>query len=579
MITINSHTRQFSVPGADLTFGVTGDSNTEVKHFTCPRYVGDNLDVTSCFVRINYRNANGETDFYLVNDVAVDGDNVTFSWLLTPKVTAYKGQIKFVLCLIGPDLKLKWHTTQGTGQVLEGLEPEHSHIESQTADVVAQLIAMVDAQTVAVEQVGAEQVASVNSATETAKTTAVNEIEAKRANSLASIPNDYTALSASVESLARGRAGAIVCEAEGTVIAVDDASNMAIQGIRIFGRSTQDGVPTPEAPVEIKSVESPTLTVAGKNLVDFVSALGDGYTNTLNGITAVLKDGVVTTSGKNEFAGWTDIVHTRDIWGVDKYVLPAGTYTTPVGLNVITTDLVLGTSKNVRGTFTQDNLFCVRGFYITYNQGETANDRIPLVMVHGTEVPTEYEPYKTVQTVETTRPLNGIPVASGGNYTDENGQQWICDEVDLERGVYVQNCFAETVTPQFDADNDRYAANLTHRANSIFTDGYGIRLLCNKLPFNRDAQKGINGIRISTYTTNYIIAYYNGENPGIITVLYPLATPIETPLCESEIAAYRSLHSNYPNTTVLNDAGAHMVVKYTADTKLYIDKKIKEALQ
>ena len=132
MITINSHTRQFSVPGADLTFGVTGDSNTEVKHFTCPRYVGDNLDVTSCFVRINYRNANGETDFYLVNDVAVDGDNVTFSWLLTPKVTAYKGQIKFVLCLIGPDLKLKWHTTQGTGQVLEGLEPDHSHIESTT---------------------------------------------------------------------------------------------------------------------------------------------------------------------------------------------------------------------------------------------------------------------------------------------------------------------------------------------------------------------------------------------------------------------------------------------------------------
>ena len=34
--------------------------------------------------------------------------------------------------------------------------------------------------------------------------------------------------------------------------------------------------------------------------------------------------------------------------------------------------------------------------------------------------------------------LPGIPVSSGGNYTDENGQQWICDEVNLERGVYVQ---------------------------------------------------------------------------------------------------------------------------------------------
>ena len=34
--------------------------------------------------------------------------------------------------------------------------------------------------------------------------------------------------------------------------------------------------------------------------------------------------------------------------------------------------------------------------------------------------------------------LPGIPVTSGGNYTDPQGQQWVCDEVDLERGVKVQ---------------------------------------------------------------------------------------------------------------------------------------------
>ena len=34
MISINSNTRQFNIPGADLTFGVTGDSGTEVKNFT-----------------------------------------------------------------------------------------------------------------------------------------------------------------------------------------------------------------------------------------------------------------------------------------------------------------------------------------------------------------------------------------------------------------------------------------------------------------------------------------------------------------------------------------------------------------
>ena len=50
--------------------------------------------------------------------------------------------------------------------------------------------------------------------------------------------------------------------------------------------------------------------------------------------------------------------------------------------------------------------------------------------------------------------------------------------------------------------------------------------------------------------------------------------PIETPLSETEIAAYRALHTYKPNTTIVNDSGAHMSVEYAADTKLYIDNKI-----
>ena len=54
--------------------------------------------------------------------------------------------------------------------------------------------------------------------------------------------------------------------------------------------------------------------------------------------------------------------------------------------------------------------------------------------------------------------------------------------------------------------------------------------------------------------------------------------PIEIPISETELAAYRAMHTNKPNTTILNDSGAYMSVDYTADTKLYIDNKIKEAL-
>ncbi len=41
-------------------------------------------------------------------------------------------------------------------------------------------------------------------------------------------------------------------------------------------------------------------------------------------------------------------------------------------------------------------------------------------------------------TLQTPNGLPGIPVTSGGNYTDPGGQRWVCDEVDLERGVKVQ---------------------------------------------------------------------------------------------------------------------------------------------
>ena len=40
--------------------------------------------------------------------------------------------------------------------------------------------------------------------------------------------------------------------------------------------------------------------------------------------------------------------------------------------------------------------------------------------------------------ISTPNGLPGIPVDSGGNYTDADGQQWVCDEVDFARGKYVQ---------------------------------------------------------------------------------------------------------------------------------------------
>lgn len=220
MIVVNSSTRQFNIPGADLVFGVESDSGSERKNFQCPRYVGNNLDIAGSFVRMNYRNANGEIDEYLVEDVAVEGDNVTFSWELKPKVTMYKGNISFVMCVVGPDTKVKWHTTLGRGQVLEGLEPDNAIVEEGTADVVAQLITMVEAQTAAVEAEGSKQIKAVQTAAKNAESDAVAEIEAKGAGTLATIPEEYTATVNAVQSAANAIRGKV----SGEVIRVDDVS-------------------------------------------------------------------------------------------------------------------------------------------------------------------------------------------------------------------------------------------------------------------------------------------------------------------------------------------------------------------
>lgn len=58
------------------------------------------------------------------------------------------------------------------------------------------------------------------------------------------------------------------------------------------------------------------------------------------------------------------------------------------------------------------------------------------------------------------------------------------------------------------------------------------------------------------------------------TVMYALATPIETPIPADEMSAYRAMMSQYPHTTVYNDAGAGMAVDYIADTQLYINNKL-----
>lgn len=141
---INPETRTITVPETEKIFGVSHDGNTERKHFRCSKIVGDNIDLSTMHLYINYQNANGQKYPYLVEDVQTDGDYITFSWLIGPDVVAYKGQIKFIVCAKKGDGTIpEWNTTIAEGTVLEGLEATDEVVE-RNPDIIEQILTRLD---------------------------------------------------------------------------------------------------------------------------------------------------------------------------------------------------------------------------------------------------------------------------------------------------------------------------------------------------------------------------------------------------------------------------------------------------
>lgn len=140
--TINPDTREIIVPEKYKVLGVFSDEKVTKIPFTCPRVVGNNVDLTEYNLYINYQNASGASNAYLIDDVAVSGDNITFSWLLSRHVTFSPGVVKYSFCakkLDGDTISNEWNTTIATGLVIQGLEATREIIE-ENPDIIESLI-------------------------------------------------------------------------------------------------------------------------------------------------------------------------------------------------------------------------------------------------------------------------------------------------------------------------------------------------------------------------------------------------------------------------------------------------------
>lgn len=177
--------------------------------------------------------------------------------------------------------------------------------------------------------------------------------------------------------------------------------------------------------------------------------------------------------------------------------------------------------------------------------------------------------------------LPGIPVSSGGNYTDKDGQQWGADEIDLARGERVQRIEKLDLKSLLWSKQSR-ASNasgfwFSSRIKSASLFGANVKGTISNIgrlgnPYNMIGDyvwaitnAGNSEIRIgfadSTIDSLEKLTNLLNSLPEAYA-MYCLAEPIRTPLPPETIAAYKKLHTYSPTTTVINDAGAGMIVGY-----------------
>lgn len=366
--------------------------------------------------------------------------------------------------------------------------------------------------------------------------------------------------------------------------------------------------PTPQYPQEIKSVGDAgeiSVEVCGKNLI----AGRKFYGNYSNGIAYIIKlDGDVVFPYKPSYTTY-GICYAINALAGKKYTFSGYNLNDNASLRIaeyanlndaLNSANVIGYKSGGHAdtvvTYTAKKngiIIClISGRYSPNNDMIHVCTESELLQIELGSTATSYEPYKPAQTIIIPTPngLPGIPVSSGGNYTDEKGQQWVADEIDLANGEMVQRIGKIVV----DGEKMKFVAG----SNSIYwnlplktSPGVILDSKCTSRYFNKWIFL-VNNLYDFIYTTSKIMKPYfdtveelnafcvqkNSEgNP--LTIYYCIGTPIRTPLSPETIAAYKALRTYSPTTTVINDAGADMKVTYRCNLKkteseleaLYVD--------
>ena len=399
--------------------------------------------------------------------------------------------------------------------------------------------------------------------------------------------------------------------AKGSTILLTDSAQAPLTALTVYGKSTQDGTPSPENPVPIVSAGDEgeiNVEVLGGNLIssDISNWDSNGW-NVFEQVVTQLPKGIKLKA----INGWSKVYYdTSEMNGkmlnfsFDYQQIESETTSSGVDNafaiiaqnenlypddniddRIFTSSSPQTVKTHVSVSFTARNYLCFLLRVSSEGEALTRTIEITNIMLNTGDAELQFEPYKTPKTLTLSTPppngLPGIPVTSGGNYTDENGQQWVCDEIDLARGKYVQRVAIEQKTGNFQMSETADVPGRYHQygaLDTVYKNGryksfcniatwirWGIEktetewkfaISDNGFYLNPPVESGIT-------TADELNAILNSLDFPLVFV-GQLETPNETDLPAEEIAAYKALHTYILTTTLSNDAEARMKVGYKA---------------
>ena len=350
----------------------------------------------------------------------------------------------------------------------------------------------------------------------------------------------------------------VTASASGSAITIDSAK-APLQNLKLLGKTEQNGTPTPDAPVPLVSVGdsgSFEIGVYGANLFDGITERGH-TTGTSVSNRARSKNLIPIIKGQ-------------------KYTITKYDDTNNEIHFAINTSATLKAYPLNGGKLNECGNSSIWNYETTYSFTATQSGVMALLFQKSDDsaiTPAEVEKYKfQVEIGEATpyEPYNKQTLTMP--YT-LRGTGEVKDEVDFARGVKTQNVIDVfenefELTEHKNTNDDYLVVFVASTGVALNSTGLCSHLECiplsdlgKKTGFSIFAMKnGLSPVHISVpkSVASDITSLKQWIIDNNVHLYYPLETPIETPLTETELNAYRHLMTNKGTTTILSEAEAEV---------------------